>query len=419
MALKAIQEELDLQGISDYEQIASFLEFNYEFRNNVVSNKVECRTIPKLKKVNTKAKRSEPVKSEWGDMDENKILFHLNASGWPCNENKLGHILVMIMDRYDPFLNYFESLPKWDKKTDYIEQLCSYVTVKDEKGKCDNQVRWNNHLKKHIVRTIVCAINNEYVNKHCIVLQGGQHAGKSIFCRFLCPPILQSYFTENINTDKDSIISLCNNMLINLDELATISKFELNALKAMMSKQYVNIRIPFAKRAQLMPRRCTFIGNTNNVEFLSDHTGSVRWLCYEVDKIDFAYSTDIDINKVYAQAYQLYKDGFVYSLTRDEIKQNEEMNERHFIVSPEMDMIVEYFRPAKKTDSDAKFVTPTYILNTILRHTLIKNLTPKSVGSALIKLGFEKESHFDTDLKQTRKGHWVKEIEQTNNNTAY
>jgi predicted P-loop ATPase len=408
MALTQVQQDYNLKGVSDYEEIASFLELNYCFRYNVILNKIECQRLPQLKKVSSKNPQPKP---EWTELNENKILFHINAAGYSCQENRLGQILSVIMDDYNAFAEYLEELPAWDKKTDHIGLLAKYIKVKDGAGQ-ENYLRWDNHFKKHMVRTVACAINDEYVNKHAIIFTGGQNAGKSTFCRFLCPPALRNYFTENINADKDSIISLCTNILINLDELASITKFELNQLKSMMSKQYVNIRVPFAKRTSLMPRRCSFIGNTNNAEFLNDHTGSVRWLCFEVLSIDFAYSKEIDINQVYAQAYALYKSDFKYSLTREEVEENEKINDKHFVNTPEMDKIMECFVPSHKHADGAIFVTPTYILDKIISCSNIKSLNSINVGRALVKLGFEKTAEYSEEHKQMRKGHWVKELER-------
>ena len=126
---------------------------------------------------------------------------------------------------YNPFIKYFESLDKWQNNDpDYIQELSDHVKVKERE-------RFDYHFKKHLVRTVACALKEGSVNKQCFTLIGGQNAGKSTFVRFLCPQKLGEYIAENIGTDKDSLIALSENLIINLDELATLSKYEINSLK--------------------------------------------------------------------------------------------------------------------------------------------------------------------------------------------
>lgn len=92
---------------------------------------------------------------------------------------------------------------------------------------------------------------------------------------------------------------LSENFIINLDELAIFDKKEINYLKSLLSKDRVKIRRPFATRATSDARRASFFGSTNNNVFLTDETGSVRWLCFEIDSIDFAYIKNVDIDQVW------------------------------------------------------------------------------------------------------------------------
>ena len=55
--------------------------------------------------------------------------------------------------------------------------------------------------------------------------------------------------TKIISTDKDSLIAICENFIINLDELSTLTKIEINALKSIFSKDKVKVRLPYGRRA--------------------------------------------------------------------------------------------------------------------------------------------------------------------------
>ena len=92
-------------------------------------------------------------------------------------------------------------------------------------------------------------------------------------------------------------------MICNLDELAVLSKSDVNTLKSFISKSSANIRLPYARKAEFLERICSFVGSTNRTDFLTDETGSIRWLILRCILLILNYSKEIDMDKVWAQAY--------------------------------------------------------------------------------------------------------------------
>jgi predicted P-loop ATPase len=274
------------------------------------------------------------------------------------------------------------------------------------------QERFNEHFKKMIVRTVACALGKNF-NKQAFIFMGKQSNGKTTFCRWLCPHTLQNYYTENMGTDKDAHITLCENFIINLDELANFHKTEINSFKSMLSKHAVKIRHPYERKASKKLRRASFVGSTNRDEFLTDETGSVRWLCFTVENFDFKYKDDIDINEVWSQGYQLFLKGFDYQLTQAEIEENEKINSSHQVNTIELELLQKYFLPAKKGEPKSYPATATEIILMLRNQIGIKeNLTPASIGKALALLGFEKISQRIEGVKHPRKMYYVKHVTQ-------
>jgi len=304
------------------------------------------------------------------------------------------------VNEFNPFTAYFMSLPEWDGQTDYIGELISYLKSQDEK-------RLESHFRKWIVRAVRTAIDDNYYNKQAFVLVSNkQNSGKSTFCRFLCPPILKEYIIENIGTDKDSLIAITENFLINLDELSTAEKAEINAFKSMFSKDKVKARLTYDKRASVHVRRASFIGSTDRWEFLTDENGSVRWLCFDIKYIDWNYSKSINIDLVYSQAFHLLvKTKFQYELTPEEIEENDRINKRYQVGSPERDLIQKYLKPSKK--EKGAFFTATDVLEYITQFTTIK-LSPERIGKELKFLGFERSVMYQDG--NSRYGYFVEEI---------
>ena len=193
-------------------------------------------------------------------------------------------------------------------------------------------------------------------------------------------------------SDLDGLISLCENFIINLDELSTLSKFELNHLKSLFSKDSVRVRHPFARKSQTDPRRASFVGSTNEDTFLTDPTGSVRWLCFEIIEITWAYK-NIPIDMAWSQAYALYKSDFKFQLTPDELKENNTRNQQFQQISMEYDYIQKYLSQGNELDGGL-FQTPTEIRAYIVSESDFKAdiRSTEKIGKTLVQLGFKRVS---------------------------
>ncbi|MEM1260618.1 MAG: VapE domain-containing protein [Bacteroidota bacterium] len=322
---------------------------------------------------------------EWRYMNLNSLIIELAKAGVDIPTGKL-EILIRSewIPKYNPIKEYFENLPKWDG-IDHILKLTSYVPTYEKEA-------FDYHFKKWLVRTIKCALETHYFNKQAFVLSHrGQNSGKSTWCRFLCPPELSEYMAEDISNDKDARIQLCRNFLYNLDELAVLSKKDVNALKSFFSKTFINERLPYDRKNTTLPRICSFLGSTNMSSFLNDETGSVRWLCFELkDKIDFRYSKEVEIDKVWSQAYHLaYSDPkFNSELSIKDIQENEERNKKYTKLTTEEELVSKYF---EKSDDIEDFVTASDVL--VKLGSLNLRLNQINLGRALSGFKFQRIKH--------------------------
>ena len=338
---------------------------------------------------------------EWQNLNLNSLIIELSKCGIDVSMDKIGiFIKSELVKSYNPIKDYFNSLPEWDGEG-HIEKLASYVPMFDDKA-------FQYHLKKWMARTVKCAFEDNYVNKQAFILSHKkQHSGKSTWCRFLCPPELASYFAEDISTDKDSRIQLCKNFMINLDELASLARKETNSLKAYISKSFVNERLPYERKSTRLPRYTSFVGSTNQSTFLSDESGSVRWLVFELKgQIDFKYSIDIDIKQAWSQAFHCaYRDDrFNIELTGKDIKENEIRNLKYTKLTMEQEVIGKYF---EKSNSMDDFMNSSDII--MLLKPLSLNLSPTNIGKALMAFDYDRVKH----PKRQLYGYLVKKLFNT------
>lgn len=383
------------------EKTEQYLEANYTFRRNLVSIDIEY-----------KHKESKGPYLSFDDVAINNLWREFQHKGVPYSKQKAVDLIKSdFSPKYDPFVEYFTSLsPYHPKEGDHIKKLLSYITVNTKTGK---QEDFEKHFTKHLIRTVRCAIDQDYFNKHAFILvQEKQHAGKSTFLRYLCPPALQRYYTEELTVDKDGLITLCENFIINMDELAVMNKAEINHLKTLISKLWVKVRPPFEKKAQATSRRASFVGSTNDRQFLTDSTGSVRWICFEIEEINFDY-TCVDINRIWAQAYWMLNQGVEHNITKEEVIDNEARNFEFKVTSVEKEMLIKYFEPAQREDlnnelGEVKFMTSVDFINFIGKVTGTNTkISPIQIGKALNELGFERSQKFQGKFQV--KGYWVRE----------
>ena len=362
--------QTDTAGKTIFDRTLKYLNSKYSLRYNTISLEFE------IKRTSDK---------QWSDLNLNSLFIELTQSGIDIPINKL-EILVRshLISQYNPISEYFENLEDWDGE-DHIKNLCSYVKTND-----DNAFLY--HMEKWFTRAVLCALEKEKINKHCLVLANTiQNSGKSTYLRFFIPRKLMNYLSEDIGLDKDSRIKLCKNLIINLDELSILAKADINSLKAFISKTHINERLPYARKAEYLERICSFVGSTNKTDFLTDESGSVRWIIFEVtEKINFNYSMEINIDKVWSQAYfNAYKrKGFNPELTLADISENEKRNERFTQMTLEQEMVNKFFEPS---DNLEEFKTATEVMMDLSTQGI--RLNHLRIGRALSSFKFPRVKH--------------------------
>jgi len=318
------------------------------------------------------------------DFNESSLLIHLHREKLNVSPQVFKTYLKShFVERINPLIGYFENLPPWNGM-DYIKKYASYVNT-------DDNDLFYLQLLKWAVRAVKTVFLKEAINKHVLVLEGGQGFGKSYYLNFLCPSKLEKYLYTNLGVGKDERIKLAKAMIINIEELDVMGRYDVNAIKALISQVSINERLPYAEKSSLLYRTCSFVASTNRAEFLCDDTGSVRWIIFSViEKIDFSYSKEFNIDDFWSQAYHIYKcqKDFKSDLTKEEINVNELRNERFTIQTVEIEFVLKYYATS---DNVADFRTPSEIVTEL--QVMGHKLNAQKIGSALKKYNFIRIKH--------------------------
>ncbi|UWW96954.1 MAG: virulence-associated E family protein [Candidatus Cardinium sp.] len=131
-----------------------------------------------------------------------------------------------------------------------------------------------------------------------------------------------------------------------------------------MSQRYVNVRLPYQEDEITASRIASFLGSTNDIEFLRSDLGHSRWISFEVDSIEYLDNESRYIlEEAWKQAYHLYRlDSNSGELSKEELSELVDRSNHFTTMSTEAELIVQYLSPSTK--GEGEFMTATDILNT-------------------------------------------------------
>ena len=271
---------------------------------------------------------------------------------------------------------------------DYIRELAQTVRVK---GGEQEQMLWHLYLKKWLVGMVASWISDDVVNNVILVLIGEQGAYKTTWFNYLLPPPLKQYFYTKTNANrmsKDDILTLAQYALVCCEELDTMRPAELNQLKAAVTMPSIDERAAYAHYHEHRKHIASFCGTGNSTQFLSDPTGNRRWLPFEVESIVSPRDHPFHYEGIYAQALALFKSGFQYWFTKEEIQELNHHNRQFETPHLERELVSLYFRVPMESEN-GMFMTSARAIQ-IIGTGISQKLNPTRVGLAFNELGFQR-----------------------------
>ena len=400
-------EEEEKTRITPIDKLENFLTSRYNFRHNIVSGKLEYQQLSS----SSLSGRSGGAKKKWhvmNDFIENSMLRECLKGRIKTNLSSLRNLLYSdFCELYNPFEDYFFNLPSYDEKTDYILELANTITT-------TKQELWQECIKKWIVAMVGCVLDDKVINHTVIVFSGKQGLGKTTWVEKLVPRKLKEYlFSGTINpNNKDTLVQLSECMLINLDELENLNRSEIGSLKEIITKTQIRMRKAYGHNNETMPRRASFAGSVNTAQFLNDSTGSRRFLCFEVENIQ--YQHEINIDNVLSQAFYLFKTGFRHWFDQEEIKNITENNEQYQLRSPEEELLLTWFEPCDRENA-THYLNASQIAAKLAERAkiTITDGTINKIGKALKKHNFTRLMRKGSPVYAVKEFTY-EEVDQTN-----
>jgi putative DNA primase/helicase len=140
---------------------------------------------------------------------------------------------------------------------------------------------------------------------NALVFEGAQGAGKTSAVAILFG---REHMISSISDfkGKEASISLQGRWVAEIAELAALKKTDITDVKKFITETVDQYRPPFGRGTVDRPRRCVFIGTTNERQYLKDQTGNRRFWPVPCGQVDVA-ALAADRGNLWAEAVARYR----------------------------------------------------------------------------------------------------------------
>ena len=212
-----------------------------------------------------------------GDKLNNIYIAIYELTGIELNKTVAADLINTIAERnpFNPIIEYLESVehlpahPHWDNLGPWLLGNDSAIA--------------NDALQRILVAAVARSYEPGCSMSWLPILVGAQGAGKSQLVKSLVP----SDFMAEINAPLEQLERepslLHRGMLLELGEIDHYFKATtVESFKNIISTSIDQVRLPYARKPQRMPRRFVMFGTTNRSQFLVDPTGNRRFVPLEI-----------------------------------------------------------------------------------------------------------------------------------------
>lgn len=177
--------------------------------------------------------------------------------------------LIGIQRRYHPIRDWLDSLPQWDRAPRIEGLFPTYYGAKDS--------AFVRAVGKNLMIASVARIYSPGCkHDHVVVLEGGQGIGKSSSVQILFGSRWATTARADISS-KDFVSGILAFWAIELSELSSLRRSQVEAIKAVISATEDDVRLPYRRDTKRYLRQCIFLATTNEDVYLQDRTGNRRF----------------------------------------------------------------------------------------------------------------------------------------------
>ncbi len=253
------------------------------------------------------------------DYDAPMWAADLETFGIKTNKDAVGDFIDHIakLNVINPPADYFNNLV-WDKTPRLDTWLTYYLGAEKQDAEYLRLVG-----SKWIMAVVARALTPGIKFDNVLILEGAQGTKKTSAFEVLATFNNENFFLEFSGDfmKKDSLETMQGKVIVEMSELSSVRKSEVEDTKAFISRRIDEYRPSYGRSTITRPRYFILGGSTNKVgqEYLEDDTGARRiWPVECGDLIDLD-SLRRDQPQLYAEALHRYKSGERIWLDGDEI----------------------------------------------------------------------------------------------------
>lgn len=397
----------DMKKLASTKNVMQWLETNYDFRHNTITNKLQLRGHYVGK---TKYYR-------WTDVEDsimNSIFLRMEKDGIRTSTKRLNIIVNSEFSvDYNPMEDYLKDLPPWHEgDPDYIAELARKVTVMDCPDNYHTEEEFVEIFKKWFVGMIVEWTTSHTANQAILIFVGKGGIFKTTFFERLLPPSLREYFANDSAGDyksKEFLELIASKGLVLLDEFGVPHGKNLNSLKSSITKMAVTYRIPYHMYSCQLKRNASFCATSNNVHIIPEDE-SRRYMTWHIQKIENPYTHPFNYEGIYSQAVALARkvlekkkkglteDDWKYWLTQEEINRQSVRNKLFQVNDYVAERILKFYKvPDEDTPVQNIFRRRTSdILERICTNPIFRDtMSRRDISQTMQNLGFQRKHEED------------------------
>ena len=287
--------------------------------------------------------------------------------------------VVSTDNRYNPVLEKLNSIV-WDGK-DYFKELVSVLNIADDKLSCILLYKWLWQCLS------ICTndLDNPFGADGMLVLQGPQGVGKTTFVKKIAINERFSSTGHYINFyDKDTSRRACSYWIVELGEIETTLKSDIEKLKAFITAEIDEYRLPYGSGDLTLARRTSLIGTCNSFEYLIDRSGNRRFWTIPLINIDLERLSNFNVEQLWGQIrHETINNIQGFRLSKEEQNQ---LYERNAIHEKQLKGEAEIMDILSMGKSVVKEMTITEFQ---AEHEILKKYSVQQIGQVLNKIGIE------------------------------
>lgn len=262
-------------------------------------------------------RRSPPWAKEpdanWTDVDDIRAADWLQHHGINVNSHTTSEAVQAVAEqnRFNPIKDYLDRVAKnWDREPRLDTWLTDYLGVDETEFTKAVGARW-------MISAVARIFQPGCQADHVLLLEGEQGKRKSTALHTLAGT---DWFTDHISDidSKDARMELHGVWIVELGELASIRRADLEKVKTFITATHDNFRPPYGRRVQRVPRTNVFTGSTNAKTPFTDPTGSRRFWPVRCGHIDTDKIFD-DRDQLWGEACVRYRQREPWWLDTDEL----------------------------------------------------------------------------------------------------